>query len=454
MLEPGLIGAYSSGAVAPDGTLWVAGYLEANWEDDFPFGDLVVGRYDGSRVLWKAVDGVPDEPAVDIESYDPKGFRGGQTEPGLDVGLWSSIAIDADGNPAVAYYDATNRALRYAHLQGDTWSVSVVEQRDYADLGRYAKLLFLQGRPTISYLFIEPGEGGTLDSGVRVASGSTASAADVSWSFEAVATDDATPCRTAYCRPGTRCVADSGLCADTADGCADCGSGEECVDVGGQPVCEQIVAASAPETYPDALGLYVSATLHPSGGVALAFYDRIHGNVVVARPDGGGWTTVIADGELGGDDTGDKGIGTSLAVDGAGNYHLAYVDGVDEALNYMLVVDGATPSSPEVVDDGYGVFGQSFADGKHLVGDDSNILVTQGGDVRITYQDASAGTLRLAVGTTSGDGHTWATSELTQEGFAGAFSQQLDYAGALRVMSWWREASPYSIGDVRLMPSP
>jgi hypothetical protein len=46
-LAPGLIGAYSSAAVAPDGTLWIAGYLEANWDENYAWGDLVVGRYDG-----------------------------------------------------------------------------------------------------------------------------------------------------------------------------------------------------------------------------------------------------------------------------------------------------------------------------------------------------------------------------------------------------------------------
>jgi hypothetical protein len=441
--------------VAPDGTLWVAGYLEANWEDDFPFGDLVVGPYDGDRVLWRAVDGVPDEPEVDAETYDPKGFRGGQTEPGLDVGLWSSIAIDGEGNPAVAYYDATNRALRYAHRQGDAWSVSVVEQGDYSDLGRYAKLLFVDGRPTIAYLFIEPGQDGALKSGVRIATGTVAAAADASWSFDDVVTDDSTPCRAAYCRPSTRCVQSSGLCADTADGCGDCGAGEQCVDVAGQPVCQAVAGAKDPVTYPDALGLYVSAVAHPSGGVALAFYDRIHGNVVVAKRSSDGWTTVIADGETAGEDTGDKGIGTSLAVDTAGDYHLAYVDGVEEALHYLVVTDGTTPGTPEVVDDGYGVAGQSFADGKHLVGDDSFILVTQGGEVRISYQDASMGTLRLAVGAPAGGGtHDWTTSVLTQDGFAGAFSQQFDHAGALKVMSWWREADPFAVGDVRVLPSP
>ncbi len=50
-LEHGLIGAYTSVAVAADKrTVWVAGYAEADWRNAFAWGDLVVGTWDGEAV--------------------------------------------------------------------------------------------------------------------------------------------------------------------------------------------------------------------------------------------------------------------------------------------------------------------------------------------------------------------------------------------------------------------
>src|SRR5262249_52825938 len=92
-LQYGLIGAYTSVAVH-DGTVWVAGYAEADRNSGLPaWGDLAVGTWNGTSVEWEAIDGVPLEPAVDPTRYNMKGFRGGQIESGEDVGTWTSIAI-------------------------------------------------------------------------------------------------------------------------------------------------------------------------------------------------------------------------------------------------------------------------------------------------------------------------------------------------------------------------
>ncbi|MBW2523093.1 MAG: hypothetical protein JRI23_02905 [Deltaproteobacteria bacterium] len=455
LIEAGVIGAYASAAVAPDGTLWVAGYLESNWDEDYAFGDLVVGRWDAAanQVGWQTVDGVPAEPSVDAETYDPNGFRYGQTEPGDDVGLWTSLAIDPAGNPAVAYYDATHRALRYAHQQEGSWQVAVVDQRDSADIGRYAKLLFVGGLPVISYNFIEPGDAGSLRSGVRVATGSEPSAA-AQWGFEEVIVEPATPCRAAYCVAGMRCVESTGTCANSASGCPECAAGEECVDMGGGgPQCQAVFGASKLDAYPEAVGLYVSAAPHPAGGFGLAFYDRLRGNLLVASNSGAGWNTVVVDGESGGLDTGDTGVGASLFIDGAGHYHVAYVDGLAEAVKYVFVADGVTPGTPEVVDDGYSVDGVVFPDGLHVVGDDTDVW-SDGTIIRISYQDATAGTLRLATGTPDQTAHGWLLTVVGQEGFAGAFSQQVDVGGVRHIVNFWRMAMPTTRGDVRVLMAP
>lgn len=446
-ISPGLIGAYTSAATAPDGTIWVAGYLEANHAQGYFFGDLVVGPLSGGDVKWQVIDGLPAGAIVDPNIFDPKGFRGGNTDAGDDVGLWTSIAIDDSGSPGVAYFDATHRALRYAHMSGGAWSVTIVQQVENADVGRYAKLLYVNGQPVIAYLFIEPSDGGAVKSGVRIATGSSADSASAQWGFEEVDSNPATPCRAYNCASGFACVASTGVCARKTNDCAaDCAA-LECVELAGMSQCEAVMSTGRLETYPEGVGLYVSTAKRPGGGLGIAYYDRVRGNLKVASNAGSGWTAVLVDGEDAmGNDTGDKGIGASLAIDPSDVFHVSYVDGLNETLNYVAVAGGTMPGVPEAADDGI-----VPGDGQHIVGDDSNIFVTAGGEVRISYQDATSGELRLAVGAPSGNTHMWQVQTTQQDGFAGAFSRQIDVGGSLQVLNWWRVATPAAEGNVRVV---
>ncbi|WP_437603422.1 hypothetical protein WMF28_17650 [Sorangium sp. So ce590] len=455
-LEHGLIGAYTSVAVAADKrTVWVAGYAEADWHNAFQWGDLVVGTWDGESVAWEAIDGVPAEPPVDPARFDVSGFRGGQTDPGDDVGLWTSIAIGPDGEPAVAYYDRTHRGLKLAQRQGDTWAVSSVQQAPNSDIGRYAKLLFVKGLPVIAYLAMEPGEDGAVTSSVRLATGESATPGEGAWRFEDVATDEATPCREFLCDEGTKCIRATGRCVKplaSGDCAPACASGQVCIDEGGSPACAAISDGNPTDTYPEAIGDYIAMAPDNAGGFGLAFYDRIHGDVVIASRSAGAWETRIVDGAApDGTDTGDVGMGASLFIDRAGDWHLAYADGRSEGLRYARVKGGEDVEPAEVADDGLGIEGVPFEDGQHLVGDDASVFVTAAGEVRISYQDATSGTLRLAIGTKSGDGHSWLVQQIEQEGFAGAFSRIVEVDGQLLIANWWRVGGRTTKGDVALV---
>jgi hypothetical protein len=87
-------------------------------------------------------------------------------------------------------------------------------------------------------------------------------------------------------------------------------------------------------------------------------------------------------------DIGDSGMWASLVVDAADVWHVAYVDGAEEAVRYARVEAG-TPTT-ELVDDGSTDGTMRHSDGRHIVGDDTSIVVTDGGEVRIAYQDATA----------------------------------------------------------------
>jgi len=75
--------------------------------------------------------------------------------------------------------------------------------------------------------------------------------------------------------------------------------------------------------------------------------------------------------------------------------------------------------------------------------------VTQSGEIHISYQDATAGTLRHVTGSPSGQGHSWLIKALDQKGkFAGAFSRMLSVDGTLSVLNWWRVGGKTDIGVV------
>ena len=465
-LEPGLVGAYASAAVGSDGSIWVAGYNDLGYgstiedgETQYIWGDLVVGKWDGQKVAWQSVDGLPEvdpelEPGTsggpaDPLFNDPSGFRSGLTDPGDDVGLWTSIAIAKD-RPQVAYFDAKNRALKFARSDGKSWSTHTVQQKANSDLGRYAKQLIVGGKTVIAYLFIEPGANGAGKSGVRVATAqkeSPAAAAD--WSFEDVYLEEATPCRAFMCASGA-CRADTLKCEPAATGCtAKCGSGEKCFDTAGEKSCQKVFDAIYPDAFPEGAGLYVSLA-ETKGGLGLVFYDRVHGNLMAARQEGGKWQpAVIIDGQSTGPngavDTGDVGIGASLFVDSAGDWHVAYVHGFDESLLYNKITGGTTAGTPEIVDDGV------VPEGQAVVGADSSIAVGSSGDVLIAYQDATRGKARYAVGKPGGAAHTWTKKDLAVSDFAGGFNKVLASGAKTEVLTWWRRAKPRTEGDISIV---
>jgi hypothetical protein len=359
--------------------------------------------------------------------------------------MWTSIALDPAGNPAVAYYDATNHALKYAHAEGAAWRITTVTSGPKgSDYGSYAKLVFLAGKPVIAFHFVENKDGATA-SGVRLATGADPSGS--SFTFEDVVSDPTTPCKPELCSAGQACLV-SGKCVATKEGCSECGSGEACADDGmGSVTCQAIKESGGIVTYPNEVGLYIALAVGQDGGLRIGYYDRPRGNVLVATKSGATFANLLVDGEDGkGKNTGDKGIGLAMAIDPAGNYHLSYVDGLSEALVYAQVKGGTTPVPAEVVDTGL-----DAGDGHHVVGDDSNIFITQGGEVRISYQDATSGKLRLALGVPNGDKHAWTRQTVAQEGFAGFFSQQLVIHGDYQILNWWRVGNPLPKGDVRLV---
>jgi hypothetical protein len=458
-LSQGLIGAYTSIAKATDGTLWVSGYNDAvndpNAGVTALYGDLVVGKYDPTKsaVGWVTVDGLPPAPPNGTcPPNDPSGWRGGVTDSGPDVGLWTSLQLDANDHPMVAYYDVTHQALKFASsTDGVKWTTHVIYSNTGSDVGRYAKMIVSNGKPVIAFLIIDTGTNGYSKTRVTVAHGNVAVPAQGSdWTLEDALVDPNSPCRAQDCTSTQACVLSTGQCTALASDCdAACGTGQSCVAMTTGSACTKVASSTQITDYPNAIGDYVSLAA-TSSGLGMLVYDRIHGNLLgLAKGASGSWSQAILDGETGSRangtavDTGDDGVGADLYVAANGDWHASYVDGITETLKYLYIPSGTLTGTftPQVVDDGSKVDGKAFADGIHLVGDDSQVTAHTDGSVTIVYQDATAGTLRVATGAQTPG--AWTLHAATQPNeFAGFFPHVIP--SDTKVANWWRWADQTS----------
>ena len=380
----GPVGRYASTAVVGS-TVYVAAYNEKH-------GDLMLATVTkGDRVTvdgWEYLDGVPDGPVV----LPPPAQRGGVRAAGDDVGRFCSIGV-APPLVSIAYYDRTHGALRFGQrpVAGGDWRWHVVDEGPGAEdespkspaVGRFAALaLRSDGAPAIAYSAVSE-SGGAWTGELRYAESDRPDPQGAS-DWKVTIADEA---------PMT-----------TPD-------------------------AKTPEDLPNAVGIMPALVRLQSGAPVIAYYDRPRGNLKLVRWDATlarFAAPVILDGEADGEDTGNVGQYPSLAVEGDGTAHVAYIDmGRDygHRLLYVTAHPGAAPGTPEVVDDGYrspdpdtDPMGSPVF---HFVGDSSAIVLISGTPV-IAYQDSTA--LELRVGQRKSDG-TWQLAVVAgdEDPFAGAY---------------------------------
>lgn len=464
-LPQGLIGAYTSVAVAKDGTIWVAGYNDSDGGSTL-YGDLVVGKWDPAKgaVGWASVDGVPAVPDGQCPGADPTGWRGGVEDQGDDVGLWTSMVLDSSDHPMVAYYDATNHQLKFARYDGSNWQISIISQKAGADQGRYVKMLLVNGNPVVAFLDMEPGNGGYTRSRVIVGHAKSATPNGTSdWTFEDAAVDEQGPCQPQFCPSGQACLETSGgvtgICTATVSGCNPaCGTGQACITQSSKATCVSVLDSSNFfPSYPTVFGDYVSLANGP-GGLGIVVYDRFHGNLYAISESGSSWTKTLLDGQTGtgntAKDTGDDGIAANLVITPNGDWNVVYVNGIQERLQLITWPGGkGAPLAPEVVDDGYDN-GMPYPDGQHIVGDDATMQIDGSGNITVAYQDSTAGTLRVSTGAPAQGGkHKWTSKTVAQQGkFAGYFPRFV--SGTAQIANWFRTSDTSEqteSGDVTLV---
>ncbi len=438
-LAPGLLATHLDMADM-SGTLVFAGYSPGVPPLTL-YGDLVVGTYAAGAEFpeWEIVDGVPDGPV----SRDPEGWRGGVLLPGDNVGEFASVAVDG-GTVNIAYYDRTNGKLKFASgAPGGPWAIHDIDQE--GDAGQYASLVRTSSGLSVAYLGMLPVTTlpGRPMSEVRVASAGAAPTAPTAWTVTKVVTAEVN-CRADLCPDGSVCLA-AGECVMPTGGCAEeCGDSMACF----MGSCVETIEDDFVEDLRPFVGLHTSLAV-TSGGLGLVYYDRQAGDIMGAAFDGSAWgAPFLIDGYSatppeGMDPAGDSGLGASLAVDSTGVWHVTYADGAEEALRYATVEAGVV-TSVAVVDDGSTDGADLHPDGRHIVGDDSEVRVTASGEVRVTYQDVTAQRALFARKPADGE---WSVSILDAEDSNGYYTNQVIVGGTSFVGAFWRQEMRDMIGN-------
>lgn len=426
---PGLrsndLGRFSAIGADPGNALFVSAY-------DGQYGDLVVVKYglDGRKQATEYVDGVP---AAAVK-YGPSGARGGIVEPGEDVGRYTDLAVGG-GKVFVSYYDVTNGDLKVAvRASNGTWARHKVDGTT-GDVGLYSSIaLDSDGVPGVAY-FQRAGDASfnVMDcptprptvalkyvTALKYAKASSASPAAASdWTVKTIA---------CAARPPPPCDACNGICADAGNGAqcftassgctTTCGSGSSCVDNAGTPACATNVTPPNLQEVTPGVGLFPSIAF--KGKDAFIAYQRrtkpatgpTDGDLfaVVVSAANNPQTPVLID------DSGDTGWFPDLKIEAqSGTIAIGYHDFSSKAFKFVSSTQLQSGISPEIIDRGVDA---AMPGNQSWVGTDSAIVFGGSGVVYALYQDATKGDLKLAKRTSS-----WTVSPSPRtEGAVGFFA--------------------------------
>lgn len=380
-LALGIVGEHSEIAIS-GGKAVISAYNKT-------YGDLMVGtRASDGKIDWAFVDGVP---ASGTPTGAVDGPRGGVSDKGDDVGLFTSIAVSADGTVHVAYHDKTNKALKYATNKGGKWATHVVDKVG-TGVGRYTSITVSGNLPVIAYMVANDGKD---NSSLRLARANVPNpSADSDWKILPVVSAKLPACA-GKCKKDEVCAknganfvclkptADADKCSPKA--CA--ADKQACVN----GKCLDTVADNAYAELPAGTGLFSSIAPVAGGGVVVTFYDNLKKDLLVVLQEKAGAAFKVRTLKS----TGDVGSFSSVAVGPKRNFHVSYI-GEDGNLRYLRLRADLSIEWDELVDDG---FSQVTSGGEDHLLSDSSIAVDNLGVPRIVYQDATTQSLMVAVRT-------------------------------------------------------
>ncbi len=243
-----------------------------------------------------------------ITTVDPTGV----------AGKWCSLALDGSDRAHISYYDQTQKVLKYARWTGSSWSRETVHSDAGETIGQHTSItLDSSNRPHISYYHVTKqqlwyahwdGSDWEID---RAESGDVGQ-------YSSIAVDGSGVPHISYYNRDNEELKHAWRPGSFWN--------DEIVDTTGS------------------VGKFTSIALSTVGRARISYYDETNGALKYARQDASGWTIQTVD------NTGEVGLYTSLALDSFGSPQIAYYDATARDLKYARW-DGAKWES-EVVDSG------------------------------------------------------------------------------------------------------
>jgi len=428
------VAAVETDKAVSDSLIWVSTYNET-------YGDLMIGTTYYSKLPaagiiateesynWFFADGVPglDEEGVTIEG-GPSGPRGGIKEPGANVGMFTSIALSADGWPRIAYQDVDNGDLLFMYTDGVLAEGVVLEEGAEIDpnnyvwnkivvdaagnTGYYADLILdAAGRPIIAYMTAEA-DGQKL-SQLKLAMATSASPVgpeDFRFAVVESAAVAGMPCGGA-CSGDNECFATPGgdtCAAPTTDCGGSCENSQICYSGG----CYNRREAPAFVNLPDGIGLNPEMALYSDGSLWIVYYDYNvysggetvkHGYLKRAILNGGapnpdtiasaGFNRVTLAGPEGTAVVGNCGLYSSLAVVNTTGWWV--VSFYNVSLNQLvLLFDLGEGIKTFVADDGWRDVDESTYQRRTFTGADSKVVFDHIGAFNVVYQQQTDSVLQ------------------------------------------------------------
>jgi hypothetical protein len=301
------------------------------------------------------------------------------------VGDWTSLVLDAVGNPHISYHDASSQNLKYASKSGGAWTLEVVDSPN--TVGDHTALdLDAFGNPGISYRDVT-----NLD--LKYASKSsgawvleTVDAAGSVGQFTSIKFDHQGNPHISYYD-----VTNADL--------------KYASKSGGVWTLETVDATGS-------VGQYTSLGLDAQGNPHISYYDATNADLKYAYKTGGVWTLETVDA------SGTVGDFTSLALDAQGIPHISYRNAINNGDLWYASKSGGVWTT-ELVD----IAGLTNVT---AVGQWSSLELDGQGNPRISYRDATTLDLRFA----SKSGSAWTLETVDATGAVGEYtSLALDAQG-------------------------